>query len=71
MDITNAIVGLQNAKTMSRVQYAVARKMLDMQQFQGQAVVQLIEAAGKSMNQAGDAMVAAATGLGRELDTYA
>ncbi len=71
MDITNAIVGLQSAKTMSRVQYAVARKMLDVQQFQGQAAVQLIEAAGKTMNRAGDALVAAATGLGSQVDTYA
>ena len=50
---------------------AVAKKMLDMQQFQGDAAVKLIQAASKSMNGAGDALVAAATGLGGQIDTYA
>jgi hypothetical protein len=71
MDLTSAIVGLRQAQTMSAVQMRVAKKVLDMQQFQGDAAVKLIEAAARSGAQAGDEMVAAATGLGGSLDTYA
>ena len=49
---------------MSAVQTRVARKVLDMQEFQGAAAVKLIEAAGATAAKAGDALVAAATGLG-------
>jgi len=70
MDLAIGLSNLQAAKTMSQVQFAVARKVLDMQQFQGSAAIQLIEAAGKGAAQAGDALVAAATGLGSNLDTY-
>ncbi len=70
MDLVSAISGLQQAKTVSAVQMRVARKVLDMQEFQGQAAVQLIEAAGKTAAGAGDALAAAATGLGGSLDTY-
>ena len=52
------------------VQTRVARKVLDMQEFQGAAVVRLIDAAAGVTAQAGDALVAAAIGLGREIDTY-
>ena len=58
------------AETTSRIQYAVARKLLDVQKSQGAAAVQLIEAAGEISAKAGDALVAAATGLGGTLDTY-
>ena len=71
MDLTSAITGLQQAQTMSAVQISVARKILDMQQFQGDAAVKLIEAASQTTNHAGDALVAAATGLGGQVDTYA
>lgn len=71
MDLVNSIVNLKSADTMSRVQYAVARKLLDSQEMQGAAAVKLIEAAGKISSNAGDSLVAAATGLGGELDTYA
>ena len=70
MDLTAAISGLQQAKTLAAVQMRVARKVLDAQEFQGQAAVQLIEAAGEIGAKAGDALVAAATGLGGWLDTY-
>lgn len=69
--LTAGIVGFQQATLDSKVQYAVARKMLDNQQFQGAAAIKLIEAAGKTANSAGDSLVAAATGLGGEVDTYA
>jgi putative motility protein YjfB-like len=68
MDLTTAITNFQQAKVMGGVQVAVARKMLDMQQLQGDAMVKLIEAAGKTAAGAGDQLVAAATGLGGEID---
>lgn len=70
MDLAIGLSNLQAAKTMSQVQVAVARKVLDVQQLQGSAAIQLIEAASKGASQAGDALVAAATGLGSSLDTY-
>jgi hypothetical protein len=68
MDLTSAITGLQQAQTMSAIQISVARKILDMQQLQGDAAVKLIQAAGQT---AGNALVAAATGLGGQVDTHA
>jgi hypothetical protein len=70
MDLTSAITGLQQAKTLSAVQMRVAKKVLDVQEYQGAAAVKLIEAAGQMAAGAGDAMVAAATGLGGSIDTY-
>jgi hypothetical protein len=71
MDLISAITGLDQAKTISAIQFSVARKVLDMQQFQGDAAVKLIDAASQTMNKAGDALVAASTGLGGQVDTYA
>jgi hypothetical protein len=71
MDLVSAITSMDQASTIGSVQMAVARKILDMQTFQGDAAVKLIQAASKSMNTAGDALVAAATGLGGQIDTYA
>ena len=68
-DLTSGIIGFQQAALDSKIQYAVARKMLDNQQMQGAAAIKMIEAAAKT-GQAGDKLVAAATGLGSELDTY-
>mgnify|MGYP001286564174 CR=1 FL=1 len=69
--LVTAAVGLQQAKAVAQVQMAVARKLLESQQQQGSAVVRLIDAAGKGAVAAGDALAAAATGLGRTIDTYA
>jgi hypothetical protein len=71
MDLTAAISGLQQAKTMSAVQMRVAKKVLDVQEFQGDAAVKLIQAAAQTGARAGDELAAAATGLGGALDTYA
>ena len=71
MDLTSSIVGMKQAQVMGEVQMRVARKMLDMQEMQGASAVALIEAAGKVGDSAGDSLVAAATGLGGQLDTYA
>jgi hypothetical protein len=70
MDLTSAISGLQTAKVMSQIQYAVARKVLDAENANGAAAIKLLEAASKGASQAGDALVTAATGLGGEIDTY-
>lgn len=70
MDLINGILAFKQATFASQVQTKVARKVLDMAEFQGNAAVQLIQAAGKTAEQGGDAMVAAATGLGGELDIY-
>jgi hypothetical protein len=71
MDLTNAIVGFDQATTMSQVQIAVASKMLSIEQSQGTAAVNLINAADKSFGAASDALTAAATGLGHSIDVYA
>jgi hypothetical protein len=70
-ELTNGIIAFKQAETMSKVQYAVARKMMDNQQMQGAAVLKLIDAATEGINKSGDSLVAAATGLGGEIDTYA
>lgn len=71
MDLVNAAIGFKQAQTVAQVQTAVARKLLDSQKQQGAAVVQLIQAAGEIQVQAGDEFVAAATGLGSQVDVYA
>lgn len=71
MDLTAGIVNMKQAQVMGQVQMRVAKKMLDTQQMQGAAMVNLIDAAGKVATAAGDSLVAAATGLGGALDTYA
>ena len=70
MDLVNAAVNLQAASTMGMVQMAVAKKTLDMQRSTGDAMVALVEAASNGVAQAGDQMVAAATGLGGQVDVY-
>ncbi len=70
MDLTAGIVGMKQAQVMGQVQMRVAKKMLDMQEMQGAAAVKLIEAAGQVASGAGDALVAAATGLGGSIDAY-
>ena len=70
MDISTAAIGLRNAEVASQVQVAVAKKVLDMQKFNGATVLKLLEGATAGVAQAGDALVAAATGLGGAVDTY-
>ena len=69
--IVSGAINFQQATEMSSVQYAVARKMMDNQEMQGAAMIKLINAAANGPAQAGDALVAAATGLGGELDVTA
>ena len=70
MKLTGAISNLKHAKVMGGVQMRVARKILDVQQYQGDAAVKLIEAAAQTAATAGDSLVAVATGLGGSLDVY-
>lgn len=66
--LTTAMVNVKTAQTAAQVQMAVAAKMLDTANQQGQAVTQLIEAAAENMSQT----VADAAGqLGAGLDTVA
>lgn len=71
MDLTAAVSNFQQAKTLSNVQMRVARKVMDMQEFQGAAMVKLIDAAAQTASKAGDELVATATGLGGAVDVYA
>jgi hypothetical protein len=70
MDITAAAIGLKSAELTSQVQVAVAKKMLDVQKLQGATALKLLQSASSGVAQAGDAMVAAATGLGGSVDAY-
>jgi polysaccharide deacetylase 2 family uncharacterized protein YibQ len=70
-DITSGIIAFKQATLTSEIQYKVAAKMLDTERDNGNAILQLIDAAGKNAQQGGDALVAAATGLGGSVDTYA
>ena len=55
---------------MSKVQVAVAQKVMDNQKMQGAAAIELLNAAAQGVSKAGDELVAAATGLGSQLDMY-
>jgi hypothetical protein len=70
MDLVSAITGMDQAQAISSVQIAVAKKILDIDRSQGNAAVKLIQAADQGATQAGDALVAAATGLGGNIDTF-
>lgn len=69
--LVNAAVGIKQAETMSRVQVAVAKKMMDADKMNGAAALKLLESASQGVVKAGDALAASATGLGGEIDTYA
>lgn len=62
---------LISAMTMSRVQVAVAAKMMDVARDQGDAAVSLVRSAGKVIAESQEQMAAAADGLGRLVDVRA
>ncbi len=66
--MASSISGIKQAETISKVQIAVARKVLDNQQQQGDAAVKLIDAATSGFGKSANALSAAATGLGGNLD---
>ncbi len=49
--IASAMTALRAAETQAAIQYAVAAKMMNSQRSQGNAVVQLLEAAQQNMAQ--------------------
>ncbi len=71
MDLTSAVVDYKQAQVTSQVQFAVARKILDQQKLQGNAAIQLIQAAADTGSKGADDLAVAATGLGGAVDTYA
>ncbi|HUW82067.1 MAG TPA: hypothetical protein VMZ31_04625 [Phycisphaerae bacterium] len=71
MDLVSAVVNFSAALALSQVQYAVAAKILDVADQQGQAAVELIEAAAEMMDQATTDMLGAAEQLGASLDVMA
>jgi hypothetical protein len=71
MDLVSAMVGMQAGSTLSRVQMAVAKKIMDNQELQGAAAIQLLEAATAQVEASAQSAVAAASGLGRQVDVYA
>ena len=66
-DLTAGIIGFQQATLDSKIQYAVARKMLDNQQIPGCGCGQADRGCGEDGKLRGDQLVAAATGLGGKL----
>ncbi len=71
MDLVSSVVNLKQAEVASRVQYAVAAKVLDSQKQAGASVLKLLDAAAQGPARAGDQLTAAAIGLGGSIDTYA
>jgi hypothetical protein len=71
MDLVNAIIGMRQASLTARIQTRVAAKIMDVQRMNGAAALKLLDAANVGTSKAGDEFVAAATGLGREVDVYA
>jgi len=71
MDLISAITGWTRRRRSRRVQMSVARKVLDVQQFEGEAAVKLIQAASQTTSKAGDALRPAAHRTRGQMDTYA
>ena len=71
MDLISAAVNLNASLALAKVQYAVAAKVLDNAHYQGQAAVELIEAAAQLMEQASAEMLNATEGLSASLDVLA
>lgn len=70
MDLTSAVVGLQQSNLMAQVQFAAARKILDTDRADGAAVVKLIDAGAGEVGQAGNSLASVATNLGSSIDVY-
>ena len=69
--LVSGVLSLNQAAATSKIQYAVAKKLLDSQRADGAAVLRLLDAAANGPARAGDALVAAATGLGGHVDVAA
>lgn len=71
MDLVTAATNFTQANLDTKIQYAVAKKMLDSQSQQGAAIVSMIQKADINQSQASSDMVVAATGLGGSVDVTA
>jgi hypothetical protein len=71
VDLTSAIVHFKSAEVASRVQYAVAARMLKVANDQNQAVLQLLESAAQGMEAASAQVAEAASDLSTGVDVYA
>lgn len=71
MGLVNSAVQFKQAENLSKVQIAVAKKVMDVGKANGAAMLQLLDAATQNTSMAGDALVASATGLGGNVDIYA
>ena len=71
LGIVNAAVAMKRSQTLSQVQVAVAKKVMDNDRMNGTAALKLLDAATQNTSLAGDRLVAAATGLGGNVDVYA
>jgi hypothetical protein len=71
MDLVSALSGISQGQSLDAVNISVAAKSLDIMRSQGAGVVKMIQSAGQAGVQPGDEMVARATGMGGQLDTYA
>jgi len=68
MDLTNAIVGLQQAQVTSQIQIAVAGKILDMERTNGADATELLDSAEQGFSRSADTLATLASGLGGNLD---
>jgi hypothetical protein len=68
MNLTNAIVGLQQAQLTSQIQIAVAKKILDVEQTNGGDATELLDSAEQGFSRSADALATLATKLGGNLD---
>ncbi len=71
LNLVNTLSTAQQSQTLNQVQTTVAGLALNAQRAQGAAAVQLIKAASPGQASPGDALAAAATGLGGHMDAYA
>ncbi len=71
MDLTAAAVSFQQAKLSNQVDVQVASKVLNEQRAEGASAIQLLNSASAGLIKGGDALVAAATGVGGNVDAYA
>lgn len=69
--MVNALTNLKTAEIHAQINTRVARKVLDAQKMEGAAALKLLESASNGIAKAGDALVAAATGLGGQIDVRA
>ncbi len=69
--LASALVGIKTAETMGQIQVAVAAKMLKTANEQGEAVLQLVEAAAQNMAQASGQVASLSADMGANLDLTA